>query len=73
MIMKEMDLKEMYMSMIRNAYNNNSIDELESIKKVLELTPTKVIMNNQINMTTIRDLEELINTNIVMIIESKGE
>ena len=68
-----MNLKEMYMSMIRNAYNNNSIDELESIKKVLELTPMKVIMDNQIDMTTIRDLEELINTNIVMIMESKGE
>ena len=68
-----MDLKEMYMSMIRNAYNNNNIDELESIKKVLELTPMEVIIRNQISMTTIRDLEELINTNIVMIIESKGE
>lgn len=68
-----MSLKEMYMSMIRNAYNNNSIEELESIKRVLELTPMKVIMDGQIDMTTIRDLEELINTNIVMVMESKGE
>ena len=58
---------EMYMGMIRNAYNKRSVKELEAIKEVIHLMPMKYFINEKISLTQAKELTDLINTNIEMI------
>lgn len=59
--MKNLNLYEMFITMIRNAYNKESISDLQAIKRAIELIPMYCIMNNAyISIGQIRDLEELI-------------
>ena len=59
--MENLNLYEMFKTMIRNAYNKESISDLQAIKRAIELIPMYCIMNNYIiSIGQIRDLEELI-------------
>lgn len=58
---------EMYMTMIRNAYNKKSIKELEAIKEVINLMPMKYFIEEKITLTQAKSLTDLIDTNIEII------
>lgn len=59
-----LNLTDMYLGMIRNAYNKKNIEDLKAIRMVLELTPMGIIKENHISITNINTLEEIIDTNI---------
>lgn len=62
--MKGTKLSEMYLTMIRNAFEKRSIAELEAIKEVINLTPMKYIMSEELNIAVAENLIEIIDTKI---------
>lgn len=60
-------LYNMYKTMIKNAYNKRSIEELKVIKEVMDLTPMYYIINNKISLSQLKELVDLIDSNIEMI------
>lgn len=60
-------LYEMYKTMIKNAYNKRSVEELKAIKEVVDLTPMYYIMTNKISLSQTKELIDLVNDNIEMI------
>ena len=71
--MENLNLYEMFKTMIRNAYNKESISDLQAIKRAIELIPMYCIMNNYISIGQIRDLEELIDKLENILTQDKGE
>ena len=59
-----LSLNDMYLSMIRSAYNKGDIEDLKAIRSVLELTPIGIIKDNHISILNINTLEEIIDTKI---------
>jgi hypothetical protein len=68
-----MTLKEMYKSMMRNAYREKNVEELDAIKLVLEMTPMKIFMDGQMSMSDIRELEIDIDTMKVELMFEESE
>lgn len=60
-------LYNMYKTMIKNAYNKRSVEELKVIKEVMDLTPMYYIMTDKISLSQLKELTDLIDSNIEMI------
>ena len=69
--MEKNELYNMFIIMIRNAYNSKNIEDLLAIKKVIDLIPVKYIMDNNLTITQADYLKELIDVNIIIIKEEK--
>lgn len=66
---KDLSLHKMFLTMIRNNYNKQDIKGLQTIRETLDMIPMYMIMNNCIHITQIKDLQDLIDTNISMLEE----
>ena len=63
--MKKNDFVEMYLTMIRNAYNKGNIEDLKAIKRTIELIPMKYLMDGKLMyIIQATKLTDLIDTNI---------